>query len=111
MDNSHSGHKSVEQTFLSAVGNVKRFADESLEQTEAYTCRSPAKVIAWSVGIGWLFSLLPIGSLIVLIIRLMLRLIRPFLFIMGLAKVYELAAVGCAIFQSTKLTTKHPEPA
>lgn len=95
MENSNSGHESVEQAFLSAVWNVKRFAGESLEQTEAYTRESPGKAIGFSLGIGWLLSFLPIGSLIVLTVRLALRLIRPALFILGLAKVCELAANCC----------------
>jgi large-conductance mechanosensitive channel len=95
MENSHLVHESVEQTLMSAVGNVKRFAGESFQQTEAYARESPGKVIAYSVGIGWLLSFLPIGSLIALTVRLMLRLIRPVLFMLSVAKVCELAADCC----------------
>jgi len=103
MENSNFIHESVEQAVMSAVGNAKRFACESIQQTESLVRESPGKAIAYSVGIGWLLSLLPIGSLIALIVRLILRLIRPALFILSVAKVYELAA-GCCKSSSTNKT-------
>lgn len=74
---------------------MKRFAPESFQQSEAYLRESPGKAIACSVGIGYFISFLPIGSLIALIVRLMLRLIRPVLFILSVAKIYELASGSC----------------
>ena len=95
MENSHLAHESVEDALISAVGCVKRFAGESIQQTEAYTRESPAKAIACSVGIGYLISFLPIGGLIAVTVRLVLRLVRPALMILSLAKVYELVSAGC----------------
>jgi hypothetical protein len=102
MKNANLVQESVEQALLSAIGNVKRFADESLDRTEACIRESPEKTIACSVGIGYLLSFLPIDTFIVLIVRLMLRLIRPVLFLLGLAKVCELAAAGCKSFSNTR---------
>jgi hypothetical protein len=95
MDNSNLAHFSVEQVLESAVGNVKRFASESLQQTEKCVRESPGKAVAFSAAIGWVLSFLPICSLIALIVRLMLRLIRPLLLLLSLAKAYELAVASC----------------
>jgi hypothetical protein len=102
MDKSKSGQESVEQVVLSAIGNAKHFAKKTLQQTEACTRESPEKAIAYSVGIGYLLSFLPIGSLIALMVRLILRLVRPVLFILSLAKICELAATICSNSQMNK---------
>lgn len=103
MENSNLVHESVEKAVMSAVGNAKRFACESIQKTETQIRQTPGKAIAYSVGIGWFLSFLPIGSLIALIVRLVLRLIRPVLFILSVAKIYELAA-GCCKGSPTNKT-------
>lgn len=95
MNNSNLVHEPVEQALVSAIGDVKRFANESLQQTESYVRESPEKAVAYSLGIGFILSFLPVCGLIALIIRLMRRLIRPVLFVLGAAKVYELAVACC----------------
>jgi hypothetical protein len=84
-----------EQVVVDAVGNAKRFADDSIRQVETFAKESPEKAIAYSIGIGYFISFLPIFGLVNLLVRIVLRLVRPVLIILSIAKVCELVCAGC----------------
>jgi hypothetical protein len=63
--------------------------DVLLDRVEAYTRAEPAKAISASFGLGILLTLLPFGSLVTGISRLLFLVARPLLMILGVVKIAQ----------------------
>jgi hypothetical protein len=69
----------------SAGGNL----EDIRARTEQYARQEPLQALGAAFIGGLLLTLLPLGGLIALILRLTLSLIRPALVILGAVKLYE----------------------
>ncbi len=49
----------------------------------------PLKCLSWAFAIGLIVSLLPIGRLVGLVVRMLFSLMRPLLIVLGLMKAFE----------------------
>jgi hypothetical protein len=63
--------------------------DVLLDRIEEYTRQEPTKAISASFGIGILLTLLPIGSLVTGVSRLLFLVARPLLMILGVVKIAQ----------------------
>ncbi len=66
----------------------QRFTDFHA-QTEQYVRDNPSQAVLSAVGAGFVLRLLPLGAILGLIVRLLLSLARPALFIYGAVAVYR----------------------
>jgi hypothetical protein len=64
-------------------------AEDIRTRTEQYAREEPMQALGVAFLAGLLLTLLPVGSLIALILRLTLNLVRPLLVILGAVKLYE----------------------
>jgi hypothetical protein len=60
-----------------------------LQKTEVYAKEKPTQALSAAFGLGLVLALLPLGSLLTGIVRLLLLLLRPLLIVLGLVKLYE----------------------
>jgi hypothetical protein len=60
-----------------------------VDRVEAYTRDEPVKALSAAFGVGILLTLLPIGSLVAAVTRLLFLVARPLLLILGLVKLNE----------------------
>ena len=60
-----------------------------LASTEKYAREEPVRAVSAAFGSGLILTLLPIGSIVTGVLRLALALVRPFLIILGVVKLYE----------------------
>lgn len=58
-------------------------------RTEQYARQEPMQALGVAFIVGLILTLLPIGSLIAGILRLVLALVRPALVVLGAVKLYE----------------------
>lgn len=63
--------------------------DVFVNRVESYTREEPAKALSAAFGIGILLTLLPVGTLVSGVARLLFLVARPVLIILGLVKVAE----------------------
>ncbi len=63
--------------------------DNLVHRTEEYTREEPMKAVGIAFVAGLFITLLPIGSIIAGLLRLVLALVRPALLILGAVKLYE----------------------
>jgi hypothetical protein len=63
--------------------------DPLVERVEVFARQKPAKAISAAFGTGLLLALLPIGSVVTGLLRLVLLLLRPVLLVLGLVRLYE----------------------
>ncbi len=63
--------------------------DRLVVATENFAREEPLRAVGAAFGSGLLLTLLPIGSIVSGILRLALALVRPFLIILGVVKLYE----------------------
>jgi hypothetical protein len=63
--------------------------DRLVVATENFARQEPLRAVGAAFGSGLLLTLLPIGSIVSGILRLALALVRPFLIILGVVKLYE----------------------
>lgn len=58
-------------------------------QTEQYVRDNPAQAVLSAIGAGFVLRLLPLGAIVGLLVRLLLSLARPALFIYGAVSLYK----------------------
>ena len=63
--------------------------DTLVHRTEEYTREEPLKAVGVAFVAGLFMTLLPVGSIISGLLRLVLALVRPALLILGAIKLYE----------------------
>jgi hypothetical protein len=66
----------------------QRFSDLHT-QTEQYVRDNPSQAVLSAIGAGFVLRLLPLGAIVGLLVRLLLSLARPALFIYGAVAVYK----------------------
>jgi hypothetical protein len=57
--------------------------------TEKYAREEPGRAVSAAFGTGLILTLLPVGAIVSGVLRLALALVRPFLIILGVVKLYE----------------------
>ncbi len=78
--------QSPESSFQTARG---RDAENLIARTEQYAREEPLKTVGVAFGAGLILTLLPVGAIVVAVVRLTLSLLRPALLILGAIKLYE----------------------
>jgi hypothetical protein len=82
-----------ENAETTAESNAPAASAPSLERilaaTEKYARDEPVRAVSAAFGSGLILTLLPVGAIVSGILRLALALVRPFLIILGVVKLYE----------------------
>ncbi len=76
------------------MGDLKQKFADFHAQTEQYVRENPSQAVLSAIGAGFVLRLLPVGALVGLIVRLLLSLARPALFIYGAVHVYKHFVAG-----------------
>lgn len=63
--------------------------DSLRAKTESFARENPTQALSSAFGIGLVLALLPLGSVISGLFRLLFLLLRPILIVLGLVKLYE----------------------
>lgn len=71
------------------MSDLKQKFNDLHSQTEQYVRDNPMQAILSAVGAGFVLRLLPLGAILGLIVRVLLSLARPALFIYGAVAVYK----------------------
>jgi uncharacterized membrane protein YjjP (DUF1212 family) len=71
------------------MSDLKQKFNDLHRQTEQYVRDNPMQAILSAVGAGFVLRLLPLGAILGLIVRVLLSLARPALFIYGAVAVYK----------------------
>ena len=64
-------------------------AETLVSRTEQYTRDEPLKAVATAFAAGLVLTILPVGTILGALIRLVFTLLRPALFVLGAVKLYE----------------------
>jgi hypothetical protein len=64
-------------------------AESLLGRTEQYAREEPLKAVGAAFAAGLFLTILPVGGILVALLRLALMLLRPALLILGAVKLYE----------------------
>lgn len=81
-------HPENEETNAESTNPVPSL-DRIVAATEKYAREEPVRAVSAAFGSGLILTLLPVGSIVSGILRLALALVRPFLIILGVVKLYE----------------------
>jgi hypothetical protein len=77
-------------TFMNGdMSDFKQQFNDLHAQTEQYVRDNPMQAVLSAVGAGFVLRLLPLGAIIGMLVRMMLSLARPALFIYGAVAVYK----------------------
>ena len=77
-------------TFMNGdMSDIKQRFSEFHAQTEQYVRDNPVQAMLSAIGAGFVLRLLPIGAIVGLMVKLLLSLARPALFIYGAVHVYK----------------------
>ena len=66
-----------------------KLRDTVVNQVESYAREEPIKATSAAFGVGILLALLPLGSIVSGLLRLLFLVVRPVLLILGVVKVAE----------------------
>ncbi len=71
------------------MSDLKQRMADFQSQTEQYVRDNPTQAVLSAVGAGFVLRLLPLGAILGLIVKLLLSLAKPALFIYGAITVYK----------------------
>ncbi|HWB58365.1 MAG TPA: hypothetical protein VG733_02695 [Chthoniobacteraceae bacterium] len=80
---------SHQDPITSAVTHVKQAAEQNIRRVEDYTRASPLPALAAAAAAGYVMRGLPLRALAGLAVRLAVLFVRPAIFLVGAAKIYE----------------------
>ncbi len=66
----------------------------TVRDTEEYIRHEPLKAVLWAMLAGYLMRILPMTAIVGALLRLLLTILRPALFIFGVAKLWEALRSG-----------------
>lgn len=85
----------VEDAIETAVNKVKHTTEVQIQRASVFTRRSPVNALLYAILAGYVLRSVPVVSITAALLRLAFSLVRPFVFLLGAAKAYELVSDCC----------------
>jgi hypothetical protein len=85
----HKHFEDVSDNLNGDMSDLKHTLADLHAQTEDYVRENPTQAVLSALGVGFVLRLLPLGAIVGLLVRLLLFLARPALFIYGAVTLYK----------------------